>query len=185
MFLIHQICLASVHDSPPGRPLKQLSENRLLFLPLFCQIWGWYLDALPSAPNSCSGWIPCSERLVSTRVAPVLPHCCPPLNNLDRLACVMEWPTVLSYRRCSLREGGQNSCYTEKNPLVEQFTKVRLIFLGSEKSVNSCSKVKKLCLVSLKSIHSRSCHSGLQAEFLCTREGRHDLAWLWICTLRE
>lgn len=66
---------------------------------------------------------------------------------------------------------GQNSCHTEKNSYVEQFAEVILIFLGSEKPVDSCSKVKKLCLEYLKAAHSRNCHSGLEAEFICTGEG--------------
>lgn len=166
------------------RLLKQLSEKRLLFLPLCCQTWEWYLDALLSAPNSVSGWIPYSECLVYTRVAPVLPHCCSSMNNLDKTGLydgMTHCP--VSYQRCSLREGARIPATQRKILMWSNFQKLDWIFLGTEKPVGSCSKVKKLCLESLKAVDSRNCHSGLEAEFIYTGEGGHNLAWMLACTL--
>lgn len=123
------------------KPLEQLSDNRLLFLPLCYPTWEWCLDALLS--NSDSRWIPCSKLsgIHKSGLCPAL--LLPFLEQFGQTGlCGGMTHCTVSYQWCSLREGARILAIQRKilkSEKVEQFTKIRVIFLVTEKPVDSCS----------------------------------------------
>lgn len=134
MFLIHQICLASGCDSPPGREwldyLSSFQKRDCYFYP--CAVNLRVVFRCTFISSKFKFWVNSLQWMSDIHKSGHCPASLLPfLEQFGQIGlCNGTTRCPVSYQRCSLREGARIPATQRKKPHVEQFTKFRLNIPG-------------------------------------------------------